>query len=191
MSQQLNLLTRERRAFNPLLIALVVWGLVLFGLAMLWTVDQVRLLNARDDEAAAAKQLRDARGVIQQREDARQALVSEIAATQPLANAARDLMTLAGNLGSTQGYADEFGILASVTEPDLWLTNVEIRDGGKAIKISGRALNNAAALNYGRNLNAAFAARGARFTTLEMAPVTIGKRDGGGPALTSTKFMIQ
>jgi hypothetical protein len=73
----------------------------------------------------------------------------------------------------------------------LWLTNVEIRDGGKAIKISGRALNNAAALNYGRNLNAAFAARGARFTTLEMAPVTIGKRDGGGPALTSTKFMIQ
>lgn len=191
MSQQLNLLTRERRAFSPLLIALVVWGLVLFGLATLWTVNQVRLVNARDDEAAAAAQLRDARGVIQQREDARQALANEIAATQPLANAARDMLALADKLGSTQGYTDEFGLLASVAEPDLWLTNVEIRDGGKTIRVSGQTLNNAAALSYGRNLNAAFEARGARFTTLEMTPVAIGKRDGGGPVPTSTKFVIQ
>lgn len=190
MSQQLNLLYEDRRGVNPVVVALGAWGFVLLCLFAVWGINQLRLSAARESEAVAAQQLAEARAIIKKREDAKVALAGQIAALQPAANAAQQLLDRANGLGSWKGYASQFMTLANVTETGLWLTDVDISKSGKVIKLQGNALNNDIILRYSRSLNDAFADQGVKFTILEMTPQTSGKGSGSAPALSSTKFSI-
>ncbi|MDP1527219.1 MAG: hypothetical protein Q8M20_15540 [Rhodocyclaceae bacterium] len=191
MSQQLNLLSDDRQGVGPVAVALVVWALVVLGLFSLWGVNQFRLAGAREAEAVAARELTEARAVITQREDRSKALVAEIEALKPVSDAARQLLALADGLGKTQGYAEYFSVMAGAVEPNLWLTDVDIGQAGKTVRVEGYALDNGAIMRFGHNLNAVFAERGLKFVSLEMQPQTFGDKAAETPPVNATKFVFK
>ena len=201
MSQQLNLLTAERHGINPSFVALGSWGLVLLVLFAAWGVNQSRISSALEAEAVAAKELTDARALISRREDQKKSLLVELDAARPLAESARQLLTLADGLGNPGGYAEHFAAIAAVTGAGLWLTDIDIDRAGKSIKVEGLSLGNDAIMRFGHDLNAALAERGVKFVSLEISPQTVsagapgagsGMATAGGVApLAVTKFVFK
>ena len=199
MSQQINLLPREDHSASPAVIALIVWALVASGVFATWGVNQVRLAATREAEAASALELKQAKATIQQRDDQAKELAAEIEALKPYATAAIQLLGLAENLGSANGYSAHFSTLASVTEEGLWLTKVDISKSGKTLQVAGLTLSNDAVMRFSRSLNTVFADQGTQFTSIELTPQTVGAQASGSPGMSgdgrplliSTKFVIR
>lgn len=193
MSQQINLLPREDHSVSPMVMVLIGWALVAGVVFAIWGVNQVRLAAAREAEAASALELKQAKATIQQRDDKAKELADEIEALRPYATAAKQLLDLAENLGSSKGYTAHFSTLASVTEEGLWLTKVDISKSGKNLQVAGHSLNNDAVMRYSRSLNTVFAEQGMQFTSIELTPQTAGPTSAGSPgaSLGSTKFVIR
>ncbi len=190
MSQQLNLISEEQGGLNPAVLALIAWAVVVLALFAAWGVNQFRLTAAKASEVAAAIELKEAKATIKQREDTRAALAEEIGLLKPIADSARQFLSLTVGLGSAEGISSYFSTMAGVTEESLWLTKVEIA-GVKVRQIEGLSLNNDAVMRYSQHLNAVFADRGVQFSSVDLTSQAIGSPTSGKPLLTSTKFIIR
>jgi len=189
MSQQLNLLPAEKFGASPAVIALSVWALVLLGLLAIWGVNHFRIIAAEEKLAATEGDLKQARAALQQRIDAKLALVAQIEATRPLAAAAQDLLKKMEDVGSTAGFSGYFSTLADGTEEGLWLTKVDMGKS-RISQVEGRALSSEGVMRFSRNLNTLFATQGIQFTSVELTPETVAPADGR-PPLSSTRFVIR
>lgn len=190
MSQQINLLGKERMALSPALVAVSVWLLILVGIASVWSINQFRLSVAREAERVASSELSEARTLIKKREDTQAALKAEIAQLRPVAAAAQQFLLLAEALGSTQGYVPLFTTLANAVEDGLWLVGVNIKNSGKSLRIEGQSLSNDLVLRYGQRLNTDLADQGIRFANLEMASQTVGVPGPDKSTLNATRFVL-
>jgi len=189
MSQQLNLLPAEKLAISPGLLALLFLAAVICGVMALWGVNQFRLRAIEEKVAVAEADLRQTRAALQQRIDAKAALLARIEATRPLAAAAVELLKMTNELGNTTGFASQFTTLADATEDGLWLTRVDLAKS-KVTQVDGQSLNSDAVLRFTRNLNTLFASQNMQFTTVELTPQTLAPA-AGRPPLGSTKFVIR
>ncbi len=199
MSQQINLLQERREPLGSALLALVSVALMLVGLLAYWSVlltDSNRLQQsvslgkqemARVQAALQAEQQRQAGG-----HDGA-ALKAELAVLRPQAEAVRQLVDQlrSGALGSREGYTSYLTTLANISEDGLWLTQVAVSNAGNAVRISGRALRNESVMRYAGRLNAALAAHGVQFNSLEMTPESLARAgEPGKPVLTTVSFKL-
>ncbi len=199
MSQQINLLTQRREPIGSALLALASVALMLVGLLAYWSVlltDSNRLqqsVSAGQQESVRVKALLQA---AQQRQTGGHdgaALKAELVVLRPQAEAVRQLVDQlrSGTLGSREGYASHLTSLASISEDGLWLTNVAVSNAGKVVRISGRALRNESVMRYAGRLNAALAAQGVQFNSLEMTPESLARAgEPGKPVLTTVAFKL-
>jgi type II secretory pathway pseudopilin PulG len=191
MSQQINLLVSKKIGLKSVWVASAALGLLLLVLLGVWGMRQAELAAARETQAASALQLQQTQARLQALMQPQGAdLGAEIAALKPEADAAQKLLAQAGDLGSQQGYAGYFSLLATVTEDGLWLTGVTVEKTGKTVRISGHALHKESVLRYARRLNDLFAGDGVQFTALEISPLTAGKPGDLNPLLTAVAFKL-
>jgi hypothetical protein len=188
MSQQINLLTRERKPVGAALAALAVVAVVLLGLlaydAML-RAETARLVQNADSGQRQLNQAKAAMQALRQRAESNNDaanLKAEIDALRSKADAIRQWEQLinSGTLGSPQGYAQYLSTLASVPEEGLWITSFSVGNTGKLVSLSGRALRNESVLRYAGRLNEAFAPQGVQFKSAEP----------GKPVLSTVAFKL-
>jgi hypothetical protein len=199
MSQQINLLTRERKPVGAALAALAVVAVVLLGLlaydAML-RAETARLVQNADSGQRQLNQAKAAMQALRQRAESNNDaanLKAEIDALRSKADAIRQWEQLinSGTLGSPQGYAQYLSTLASVPEEGLWITSFSVGNTGKLVSLSGRALRNESVLRYAGRLNEAFAPQGVQFNSVEMTPENLVKSaEPGKPVLSTVAFKL-
>lgn len=188
MSQQLNLLPKAKSRYSPATVSLAIVGLVFIALLATWGVKRTLLAGARASEAASAAQLVEVTAQFEQRYRSRVVQINaEIETLKPRAAEAEQLIRLAAGVGSPQGYLPHFMALAKVREDRLWLSEMTVGQGGKALQLSGQALEKEAVLRYMERLNAAFAESGIKLTMLELTSQTIQ----GGPANSAPLNVIK
>jgi len=181
--QQISLLKRTRIDLSFAKHALMALGLVVLSILALWGVRQGQVSKAEQAEAASAQQLLEASNKLHDLMTGT-GLEAEFAFLKEKAETAQKIMAQADNLGSKDGHAKYYSMLASVNETNLWITNVAIDKLGKAIVIKGRALNKDSVIRYAKKLNATFASSGVQFTSLEMRHEKFG-RQGISPGQVS------
>lgn len=187
MSQQVNLLTVEAKTLNPVVIALALWGVVVVGLAIAAAVNQVRVGEAERNLAASNASVAQAKATYQSRvQETGADIAAKIEAIRPKAERAKQLLVMADQLGNPAGYAGHFTTLASVPVEGIWLDAVAVKGSGRNLEIGGRTLNNDAALEYSQRLNAVFADKGVKLTTLELATQATVVAPDGSAAVSST-----
>ncbi len=199
MSQQINLLTERREPLGSALLALASVTLMLVGLLAYWGVllaDTSRLQQSASADKQEMARLQAALQAEQQRRAGGHdgaALKAELAVLRPQAEAVRQLVeqVRSGGLGNPEGYASYLTTLASISEDGIWLTQVAVSNAGKAVRISGRALRNESVMRYAGRLNAALAAHGVQFNSLEMTPESLARAgEPGKPVLTTVSFKL-
>jgi Tfp pilus assembly protein PilN len=174
MSQQLNLLPRGKTGFSPAAVALLILGLVAFGLFSTWGVKRSILATTRAEEAASAAQLKEVTAQLEERFRARAAqLNAEISALTPRAEEAKQVLALAAEVGKIEGYSPYFSSLAMVREEGVWLTEAKVSKAGKSLQLGGLALDKDAVIRYSERLNAAFANSDVQLNALEMKVETV------------------
>jgi MSHA biogenesis protein MshI len=189
--QQIRLQGQKNNEINFTRSALAVLSLLILSLLGLWGVRQGDVMTAQKLEAASALQLQQANDRLRARTQQHgEDLDAEIAALKPQADAAQNLMAQAGQLGSPQGYARYFSLLASIPEDGLWLTNVSVDKAGKSVSISGHALRKESVMRYADRLNTHFASFGVQFTALELLPESVGKQGSPNDQLTAVAFKL-
>lgn len=199
MSQQINLLMRERSPIGSALWALAAVGLALLGLLaydMMLRVDNNRLQrvveSGQRDLARIQASVEATRQRVNSNNDAA-AIKAEIEALKPRAEAVRQLLEAMGNgsLGSPDGYAQHLLTLSSVPEDGLWLTSVSVDNAGKLVSLGGRALRNESVMRYAKRLNEVFATQGVQFNSVEMTPESLLQTGvAGTPPLNMVAFKL-
>lgn len=171
MSQQINLLARKTPGLGPAGPALAALGVVLLLLMGFWGIRQNQLASAQVAEVASALQLQQAEvrlkgWTLKSGAD----MDADIAALRPRAEAAQKVLTKMAELGSQQGYAGHFSALTTIADNGLWLTSVNIEQGGKSVRIGGRALRKESVMRYAEKLNTLYAGYSVQLTSLELTP---------------------
>jgi hypothetical protein len=150
MMQQVNLFhpafRRERKVFTAIAI-LQAYGLVVLGLGLIWGYSAWRTANI----AAVNAQLQNQRQVaIQQLADMQkqypvkqksELLVRDLEQAKAEL-AARQVLTTAlkqGVFGNTKGFSGYFEALAREHVEGLWLSKIDIEEGGRAMALAGGA----------------------------------------------------
>lgn len=175
MSQQLNLLVVKKSGPTPALVSLMILGAVVCALLVVWGVKRNTLQSARAEEVATSAQLKQVSAQLEEKIRARlAALNAEIAALRGKADAAQQVLTMAAAMGRPGGYSQHFSSLAAVREEGVWLTELNVTQAGKALQLSGFALDKDAALRYVHRLNAEFAGEGIKLTSLDLTPQPLG-----------------
>ena len=199
MSQQINLLARERNPVGSALAALALVVLVLMGLLAYDAMLRAETVRLKQNADAGQRQLNqvkvDMQALRQRAEPDNDAvdLKAEIDALRSKADAIRQWEQLinSGTLGSPQGYAQYLSTLASVSEEGLWITSFSVGNTGKLVSLSGRALRNESVLRYAGRLNEAFAPQGVQFNSVEMTPENLVKSaEPGKPVLSTVAFKL-
>lgn len=171
MSQQINLLARKTHGLGPMGRALAIMGLVLALLLGVWGIRQGQLASAKAAEAASASQLQQAEIKLKSWTlESGADLDADMAALKPRAEAAQRVLAKMAELGSQQGYAGHFSALTTITDNGLWLNSVAIEQGGKSVRIGGRALRKESVMRYAERLNGLYAGYSVQFTSLELTP---------------------
>lgn len=191
MTQHINLLKSEKRTLNPLALALFVWGVCVLLIVTTWGVNKFRVEAAKASLEVAKHELSEARELVKKRADAKAALDAEIATLTPQAAAAKQLLAMASDMGTHTGYSPLYTELARLAPDDLWLTDIHVARSGKSLSVGGAALNRESILSYTTGLNTSLSNKSYQFSALEMTPLSIGIREGGKPAMTSTKFVLR
>ncbi|WP_144006960.1 hypothetical protein [Pelomonas sp. KK5] len=186
-SASMNLLMRPRQP-----VSMALWGLGLMAvlaLALGGYAWQLRsgVQDMRAQLAQGAQQVAQVKAeieTIRQREgsDAEvDALNRQVAALKPRAEGVRSLVDSlrTASLGRPEGYSDYLERLARISDPELWVTGVEVLDGGRRVKVAGRALNHEAVVRYARRLNESFESLGVTFNAVQMAPADTGSGKSG------------
>lgn len=192
MSQQVNLLSIEEKALNPLVVALAVWGFAILGIAIAAAVNQLRVGEAERNLVASNASVAQAKATYQSRvQETGADIAAKIETIKPKAERAKQLLVLADQLGNSAGYAGYFSTLASVSADGVWLDTINVGNAGRKMEIGGRTLNNDTALEYSQRLNTAFADKGIKLTTLELATQATAVAPDGLTAVSSTKFSLR
>lgn len=170
MSQQINLLSVEKRAFAPALLAVLVWGVALLGIGLTAAVNQVRVGEAKQNVEISGASVKQAKITYDQRvKETGADIAAQIEAIKPQAERAGKLLGMADALGSEQGYAGHFSTLAAVRVEGVWLDKIKISGSGRALELGGRTLTNGAVLDYSQKLNEAFESKGIKLTKVEFS----------------------
>ncbi|MDZ5457026.1 hypothetical protein [Azohydromonas lata] len=127
---------------------------------------KARLAALRGEQAQNA-------GVLQLRQ--------EVESLRPQAQAAQALTDAmhAAEGGRADAFLQALGALASVKEPGLWLTALNVGEGGRRLEVQGVAGSGAAVLRFARRANELLQPLGARLDGLEMQPLPQGGGQGG------------
>jgi hypothetical protein len=179
MSRQINLVIQSgsrhavsaERALLVLGLALVVllayWGYLFFQTAKLGK----EAASVAAQITTQKKQLADVKQKLAARLD-KDVGNAEIEALKVRSKAGEDLLSRLPNEanGGAQGYAAHMKTLAQISEKGIWLTALNITDGGKKVSLEGRSLRADAVLAYAKRANAQFSPLGVRFTSLELTP---------------------
>lgn len=195
LGQHVNLLTQKKREFNLALIAAVMLGLLLLSLFGLWSFRQSEVTATRQAEVASSLRLQQAKDKLQLLEaqimqQSQASLSTEIANLKQKAEAAQQILSQTGSLGSPQGYARYFDALTSISEDGLWLTNVSVDQAGKSVRVSGNALNKDSVMRYAQRLNERFSSDDVQFSALELTPVSAGKPNDPDSQVTAVAFKL-
>ncbi len=189
-SQQINLQPpRKPTGVAAVWREFAILGLVLLSLLGVWGVQQMDVVSEREAEAASVRQLQEANNRLQGLMGHAN-LASEIATLKPRAEMAQKMLAQTSNLGSPQGYAHQFSLLASIAEEGLWLSEVSVGATGKTIHLSGRALNKDLVLRYAQQLNSRFAGSGVQFTSLVLTAESTAAQGKPGAPLTTVAFQL-
>jgi hypothetical protein len=191
-SEQLNLESIQTRSgLNSVKKELAVMGLVSLTLLGIWGMKQRELVSERSNEATSALQLRDAKTSLQNAvKKSEPDLETEIAALKSQSDAAQKILAMAESLGSPQGYAQHFSLLASLSREGVWLNSISIDKGGKSVRLSGRAMQKESVLHYSRRLNDTFAPQGVQFTSLELTSEFVARQGERKPQLAAVNFNL-
>lgn len=193
MTQHINLLFKKPDLTAPVgRLLLAPLAAVLLVLLALWAMGQTDEAQARRNEQAEQQQLQQARARLDASlKTSGGNLDKEIEALKPRAQAAQLVLGKLDTLGRRQGYSDYLNALASVSEKGVWLNKVEITQGGKAVSLSGRAMDKSTVLAYVKKLNARFASLGVSFSTLDITPEAAqGNAGAPGSALAVVAFKL-
>ena len=178
MSQQINLLARERKPTPAWVFALGSVVLVVMAALVYYaelTLDARQLQREVNSAALEIEVANVALQTLQKRllpEKDVAALKSEITELKPRAVAIAQTVDeiQSGSIGGANGFAAHFTTLAQVIQGGLWIHNVAIANGGKSVTVTGRALRNEAVMQYAQQLNTAFASLGVQFSSLDLTP---------------------
>lgn len=183
MSQQINLLRKERRPVNMTVWALGGCGVIGLGVVLLVQAvlaETAQLSKVASDGEQRIAQVKSAIAVLQKKRDGQDsaaAVAAEIAVLRLRSAAVNQVVNELrnGTLGSAEGFARYFTILGGVAQDGVWITGVAVTRGGSAMALTGRALRHEAVIQYAQRLNEAFAPTGVRFLSLELNPENPGK----------------
>ncbi len=199
MSQQINLLQRTRKPIGSALWAIAVLLVLLLALLVYDKVLRQQSAELRQQILAGERQLLQTKAALAAM-GARSTANADSTGVSAEIDALKSRLALArqwgelissGSLGSPAGYVQHFNTLASVPEPGLWLTSVQISDGGKLVNLGGRALQSEAVLRYAEKLNQAFGTQGVQFNSVEMTPEDLVRSgEAGKPLLSSVNFRL-
>ena len=181
MTQHINLLSKKKNLGAPATqLLLAPLATVLLVLLALWAKGQMDETQALKDEQSAQQALQLAKDQLAASAKASGGdLSKEIEALRPRAQAAQAVTSKFDTLGRQQGYSDYLSALASVSESGVWLSKVDVSQGGKSVSLAGRALDKAAVLRYVKKLNDRFASLGVNFSTLDITPEAVPAKAGG------------
>lgn len=183
MSQQINLFNplflKQKKYFSVVTmaraIAVLVSGLAIF---YLYAVVQDGKLSQRAEESTRSYDLQKDRFIRVSAELApgkidtqlEQDLRAAEAAVAGRQNLLREMQT--GVMGNTAGYSEYMRAFARQAVQGLWLTGIQIAEGGEQLALDGRALQPDLLPTYIRRLNGEAAMRGRPFESLTIARVT-------------------
>ncbi|MDW8469727.1 MAG: hypothetical protein RML56_12890 [Burkholderiales bacterium] len=180
MPQQINLFSpiflKREKHFSAQAMA---WGLAIVaaGLGVLyafaWFEHRALAKSVREYETRVAEQRAQYAKAAQQllSEDARKALEAEATRlAQEIARRRALLESLhAGELGNAEGVSSYFAALARRARHGVWVTGVEISEGGAEFAVNGRMLGAELAPAYLRALGEEDVMRGRRIAELKLA----------------------
>ena len=199
MSQQINLLRRAHKPIGSALAAIAVLLVLLLGLLAYASVLRTQTAALQQEVQAGERQLQQTKAALMAL-SARTTAPGNAASVDGEIEALKSRLALAqqwselisnGSLGSPDGFSSHFRTLNSMSEPGLWLTNVQISDAGKRVNLGGRSLKGESVLRYAEKLNYAFSAQGVQFTAVEMTPEDLVRSgDAGKTLLSSVNFRL-
>ena len=199
MSQQINLLRRAHKPIGSALAAIAVLLVLLLGLLAYASVLRTQTAALQQEVQATERQLQQAKAALMAL-SARTTAPANAVSVDGEIEALKSRLALAqqwselisnGSLGSPDGFSSHFRTLNSMSEPGLWLTNVQISDAGKRVNLGGRSLKGESVLRYAEKLNHAFSAQGVQFTAVEMTPEDLVRSgDAGKTLLSSVNFRL-
>jgi hypothetical protein len=194
MSQQINLRSPERKVVRTGFIAIAGAGFY-FGLLGVWALTrslevqgiEAQLIGLKVEIASVQSQL-DARARASQQSEL-QTLEEQLAALRTEAESTAvwidALQNGAADLG--RGHGKSLRALAGVSVEGVWLQSIDIDVTGKAVSLSGSALDYAGVVRYAQRLNETFAPFEVQFSTLDVSGgdfVASGARGRSGNPLT-------
>ena len=184
MTQHINLLGRGSRRRIPrsawsLCLPLVA-GLVLpLGL---WGLRGFAVARTVQEQAQVQQQLQQARQQLAMAANRPGSRVAEsVDSLRARARAAQLLRIRLAELGSSAGYSRYFDALASLSEPQIWLTSIEIGRGDRSLNLHGQALDSSRVISYSKRVNARLTDFGLVLEGLEIGAVTAAQPGAAGP----------
>jgi MSHA biogenesis protein MshI len=191
-SEQINLESIQASSqLSSVKAEMAVLGVVALTLLGVWGIKQRDVSTERSIEAISAMQLREAKTLLHnsvKRSD--KDIETEIAALKSQADAAQKILAMTVSLGSPQGYAQHFSLLASLSSEGVWLNSITIDKGGKSVRLSGRTMQKESVLRYSHRLNDTFGPYGVQFTSLELTSEFVAKQRERKPQLAAVNFTL-
>ena len=158
--QQINLLSKpdQRRGRAVLVIASI--GAALAVLATISIVNDQKIKGLKAKQQETVEQIALAQAELKRKRTALglpdiEALQREIENVKSALAQNKEVLTLIqkGELGSRVGHSRLFTLLATVTEPGVWLTQIDVNKSTGPVSLSGNALDSEAVMRYSRKLN--------------------------------------
>lgn len=180
-----------RRVVLPARELLAGAGLFLLGLILLAAWDAWQLAALHGEVVQLQRRAADLETRVKISTASRQVDPQLLAETTALEGRLRHLESArqaiaSGALGSPTGYAAQFRALARSRVEGAWLTRIEIDEGGRALTLSGRALDGDASARLIAGLKREPLFAGLHFATLNLAPP---KSDEADAAKTSKPWL--
>lgn len=187
--------TAPRHTVGPAFLALLVATLASLGwyASGIWH-DGAAALVERD---ALARQATDLQARIaalaseQERNAGAIALRKEIEQLQWHAQGSKALVEALRNsaAGRSEDFARALSALAGTAESGVWLTGVDVQNGGTKLQVRGEARDSASVLRFARRVNEALRGLSLRMDQLEIQPAA--RTAGAGPATGLVAFVMQ
>jgi hypothetical protein len=187
MSQHLNLLQPREDGTRSAWVAGAVLTATLMCLAVIGIVRQHELSALKRAIDTGEQKLRDEQAHLQALTGKQgQDVDAALADLKSQVRAAQNVLALTADLGSDKGFSTRFVALTEVHEDGLWLTGIELAKAGKAMRLSGMALSEAAVMRYVSQVGVRLGPQIQGFSQLEVSPVSVvrpaGTQAAGKPA---------